>query len=32
MLTTRNGEFQQFAMQFYKEAAQDTHATLICKK
>lgn len=28
MLTTRNAEFQQFAMNFYKEAAQDLHATL----
>jgi SAM-dependent methyltransferase len=27
-LMTRNQEFQQFAMNFYKEAAQDLHATL----
>lgn len=27
-LLTRNQEFQQFAMNFYKEAAQDLHATL----
>lgn len=29
MLTTRNAEFQSFAAQFYKEAVQDMHATLI---
>ena len=28
MLMVRNQEFQQFAMQFYKEACQDTIATL----
>lgn len=28
-LNTRNAEFQQFALQNYKEAAQDLHATLI---
>ena len=28
-LLTRNPEFQQFALNFYKEAAQDIHATLI---
>lgn len=27
-LQTRNTEFQQFAINFYKEAAQDIHATL----
>lgn len=27
-LTQRNVDFQQFALTFYKEAAQDTHATL----
>lgn len=27
-ITTRNQEFQQFALSFYKEAALDTHATL----
>lgn len=27
-LATRNQEFQQFAMQFYKEAVQDMHASL----
>lgn len=27
-LMTRNQEFQQFALNFYKEAAQDIHATL----
>lgn len=29
MLASRNQEFQQFAINFYKEAAQDIHATLI---
>lgn len=29
MVSTRNQEFQQFAVNFYKEAAQDIHATLI---
>ena len=28
MLATRNQEYQQFATNFYKEACQDTHATL----
>lgn len=28
MLMTRNQEFQQFALNFYREAAQDIHATL----
>lgn len=28
-LLTRNPEFQQFALNFYKEAAQDIHATVI---
>lgn len=28
MLATRNVEFQQFAMNFYREGAQDLHATL----
>jgi hypothetical protein len=32
MLATRNQEFQQFAINFYKEAAQDLHATLKAKK
>lgn len=32
MLMTRNQEFQQFAMNFYKEAAQDMHATLTARK
>ena len=27
-LLTRNVEFQQFALNFYREAAQDIHATL----
>lgn len=31
ILLTRNQEFQQFAMQFYKEAAQDIIATLTKK-
>lgn len=31
MLTTRNTEFQQFALNFYREAAQDLHATLTRK-
>lgn len=30
-LLTRNPEFQQFALNFYKEAVQDIHATLIKK-
>ena len=30
-LLTRNPEFQQFALNFYKEAAQDIHATLVKK-
>jgi hypothetical protein len=30
-LLTRNVEFQQFALNFYKEAAQDIHATLTKK-
>lgn len=30
-LLTRNPEFQQFALNFYKEAAQDIHATVIKK-
>lgn len=30
-LLTRNSEYQQHAFQFFKEAAQDTHATLIKK-
>lgn len=30
-LLTRNPEFQQFALNFYKEAAQDIHATLTKK-
>ena len=29
MIAQRNQEFQQFAVNFYKEAAQDIHATLI---
>lgn len=29
---TRNPEFQQFAVNFYKEAAQDIHATLTARK
>lgn len=29
MLLTRNQEFQQFAINFYREAAQDIHATLV---
>lgn len=32
MLVTRNQEFQQFALNFYREAVQDIHATLIAKK
>jgi hypothetical protein len=32
MLTVRNAEFQQWAINFYKEAAQDLHATMICRK
>jgi SAM-dependent methyltransferase len=28
-LLTRNQEFQQFALNFYREAAQDIHATLV---
>jgi hypothetical protein len=31
-LLTRNQEYQQFALQNYKEAAQDIIATLTCKK
>lgn len=30
-LTTRNAEYQQFALNFYKEAAQDLHATITKK-
>lgn len=29
LMTTRNQEFQQFAIQFYKEAAQDMIATMV---
>ena len=28
----RNQEFQQFAVNFYKEAAQDLHATVTARK
>lgn len=31
-IISRNQEFQQFALQFYKEAAQDTHITLTKKE
>lgn len=31
-LAVRNAEYQSFAMQFYKEACQDIHATLVPKK
>lgn len=31
MLMTRNAEFQQFAINFYREAAQDIHATITKK-
>lgn len=31
-LLTRNLEFQQFAISYYKEAAQDIHATLTVRK
>lgn len=31
-LAGRNPEFQQFAINFYKEAAQDIHATLTARK
>lgn len=31
MLITRNAEYQQFALNFYKEAIQDVHATLTKK-
>ena len=31
-LMTRNQEYQQFALQNYKEAAQDMIATIVCKK
>lgn len=32
MLASRNTEFQQWAMNFYKEGAQDMHATLTTRK
>jgi hypothetical protein len=32
MLTTRNLEFQQWALNFYREAAQDLHATVTARK
>jgi SAM-dependent methyltransferase len=32
LLTSRNQEYQSHALQFWKEAAQDLHATLIAKK
>lgn len=32
MLATRNQEFQQWAINFYREAAQDLHATLTARK
>ena len=31
-IQSRNAEFQQFALNFYKEAAQDLHATITCRK
>jgi len=31
-ILSRNQEFQQFALQWYKEAAQDTHVTLVKKE
>lgn len=31
LIQTRNAEFQQFALNFYREAAQDIHATLTRK-
>jgi hypothetical protein len=31
-ITSRNQEYQQFAMANYKEVILDTHATLIAKK
>ena len=32
LLASRNPEFQQMALNFAKEAAQDMHATLTCRK
>lgn len=31
-LAARNSEYQQYAIQWFKESAQDMHATLTCRK